>query len=48
MKFGNTRYNESSLGTIIFDPKEMLGIVYLRSMGYYKIKEGILQQNFSK
>ena len=29
--------------TIIFKPEEMLGIVYLRLLGYYKIKQGILQ-----
>ena len=32
----------SGLETVIFDPKEMLGILDLRSMGYYKIKQGIL------
>ena len=37
----------SSLETVISDPKEMLGILDLRLMGYYKIKQGILQQNFS-
>ena len=26
----------------------MIGIVDLRSLGYYKIKQGILQQNLSK
>ena len=26
----------------------MLGILHLRSMGYYKIKQGILQQNLTK
>ena len=26
----------------------MIGIVDLRSLGYYKIKKGILQQNLSK
>ena len=31
--------------TIIFKPEEMLGIVDLRSKGYYKIKQGILQVN---
>ena len=31
-----------------FDPQEMLGILDLRSLGYYKIKQGILQQNLSK
>ena len=34
--------------TIIFKPEEMLGIVDLRSLGDYKIKQGILQQNLSK
>ena len=34
--------------TIIFKLEEMLGIVHLRSLGYYKIKQGILQQNLSK
>ena len=34
--------------TIIFKPEEMLGIVDLKSLGYYKIKQGILQQNLSK
>ena len=34
--------------TVVFDPKDMLGILDLRSMGYYKIKQGILWQYFSK
>ena len=29
-------------------PKEMIGIVDIRSLGYYKIKQGILQQNLSR
>ena len=29
-------------------PKEMIGIVDMRSLGYYKIKQGILQQNLSR
>ena len=33
---------------IIFKPEEMLGILDLRSLGYYKIKQGLLQQNLSK
>ena len=33
--------------TIIFKPEEMIGIVDLRSLGYYKIKQSILQQNIS-
>ena len=35
-------------GTVIFEPKLMLGIPDLRSLGYYKIKQGVLQQNLSK
>ena len=37
----------NSTQTIIFKPKETIGIVDLRSLGYYKIKQGILQQNLS-
>ena len=33
---------------VIFDPKEMLGILDLRLVGYYKIKERILKQNLSR
>ena len=38
----------NGMDTMIFKPEEMLGIVDLRSLGYYKIKQGILQQNLSK
>ena len=34
--------------TMIFRPEEMLGIVDLRLLGNYKIKQGILHQNLSK
>ena len=34
--------------TMIFKPEEMIGIVDLRSLGYYKIKQGIFQQNLSR
>ena len=34
--------------TIIFEPEEMIGIVDLRSLGYYKVKQGMLHQNLSK
>ena len=34
--------------TMILNPKEMIGIVDIQSLGYYKIKQGILQQNLSK
>ena len=33
---------------MIFKPGEMISIIDLRSLGYYKIKQGILQQNLSK
>ena len=32
--------------TKVFKPEEMLGILDLRSLGHYKIKQGILQQNY--
>ena len=34
--------------TIIFDKKTFIGILDLRSLGYYKIKQGVLQQNLNK
>ena len=34
--------------TMIFKPEEMIGIIDLRSLGYNKIKQGILQQNLSR
>ena len=34
--------------TMILRLQEMIGIVDIRSLGYYKIKQGILQQNLSK
>ena len=33
---------------MILKPEEMIGIIDLTSLGYYKIKQGILQQNLSK
>ena len=32
---------------MIFKLEEMIGIIDLRSLGYYTIKQGILQQNLS-
>ena len=32
---------------VSFDPKKMLGIVDLRLLGYYNLKQGVLQQNLS-
>ena len=34
--------------TMILRPEEMIGIVDIRSLGYYKIKQSILQQNLSR
>ena len=34
--------------TMILNPREMIGIVDIRSLGYYEIKQGILQQNLSR
>ena len=34
--------------TLIFDRKTVIGILDLRSLGYYKIKQGVLQQNLNK
>ena len=34
--------------TMILNLKEIIGIVDIRSLGYYKIKQGILQQNLSR
>ena len=35
----------NGLDTIILKSGEMLGMLHLRSLGYYKIKQGILQQS---
>ena len=37
----------SSSEILILDPKEALGILDLRLLGYYKLKQGILQQSLS-
>ena len=37
----------SSSKTLILSPKEALGILDLRSLGYYKVQQGVLQQNQS-
>ena len=34
--------------TVTFDLTEMIGILDLQSLGYYKIKQDVLQQNLSK
>ena len=37
----------SSSKTLILHPKEALGILDLRLLGYYEIQQGVLQQNLS-
>ena len=32
---------------VTFNPEHIVGVVDLRSLGYYKIKQGVLQQNLS-
>ena len=34
--------------TMILRPEEMIEIIDLRSLGYYKIKQGVLQQNLNR
>ena len=41
------KVTNSTQDRVTFGPKEMLGMVDLRSLGYYKIKQGVLQQNLS-
>ena len=33
---------------VTFNPTDMVGVVDLRSLGYYKVKQGMLQQNLNK
>ena len=41
------KVTNSTHEAVTFHPKEILGIIDLRSLGYYKIKQGVLQQNLS-
>ena len=40
--------NNTGKETMFLKPREMIGIVDIRSLEYYKIKQGILQQNLSR
>ena len=40
--------NNSNSETLILNLRVALGILDLRSLGYYKIKQGILQQKLSR
>ena len=48
MQHGSIRYSKQGHRNHDIQAKEMLGIVDLRSLGYYKIIQGILQQNMSR
>ena len=41
------KVTNSTHDTVTFNPADMLGIIDLRSLGYYKIKQRVLQQNLS-
>ena len=41
------RVTNSTHKTVTFDPKKIFGVLDLRSLGYYKIKQGVLQQTLS-
>ena len=41
------KVTNSTHKAVTFLPKEILNVIDLRSLGYYKIKQGVLQQNFS-
>ena len=41
------KVTNSTHEAVTFDPKKILGIIDLRLIGYYKIKQGVLQQNLS-
>ena len=40
--------NNNNLETLILNPIEALGILDLRSLGYYKIQQGVIQQKLSR
>ena len=42
-----SKVTNSTQEKVTFNPKHVVGIVDLRSLGYYKIKQGVLQQNLS-
>ena len=48
MKFSDVRCNENSSEIVILNAKEAIGILDLSSLGYYKIQQGVLQQNLSR
>ena len=41
------KVTNSTQDNMTFDPKDMLGVIDVRSLGYYKIKQSVLQQHLS-
>ena len=41
------KVTNSTHKAVTFDPKEILGVIDWRLLGYYKIKQGVIQQNLS-
>ena len=44
----NLRITNNTNETVTFDRTEMIGMLDLRSLGYYKIKQDVCQQNLGK
>ena len=42
------KVTNSTQEKVTYDPTDMVGIIDLRSLGYYKVKQGVLQQNLSE
>ena len=42
------KVTNSTQEKVTFDPTGIVGVVDLGSLGYYKVKQGVLQQNLSK
>ena len=41
------KVTNSTHEAVTFHPKEILGVIDLRLLGYYRIKQGVLQQNLN-
>ena len=42
------KVTNSTQEKVTFNPEDVVGVVDLMSLGYYKIKQGVLQQNLSQ
>ena len=47
MKRVTLKITNNTHETVMLDPTEMIGILDLKSLGYYKIKQDVLKQNIS-